>query len=57
MAKRIITVHIEDDTLKKLDQWAERADRSRNWLINNLILAALEDDAILTAEFQKAGKM
>lgn len=47
MPKRIITIHITDEALEQLDAWAERLDRSRNWLINEAIDVALADESII----------
>ena len=56
MANKVTTVYVPEETIERLDEWAKRIERSRNWLIAKAIDAYLEADAKLTKEFQKAGK-
>lgn len=56
MANKVTTIHISEEIIKRLDEWAKRIDRSRNWLITEAIEAYLEADANLTEQFKKAGK-
>jgi predicted transcriptional regulator len=63
MANQRTTIHVPEDTLEKLDAWAERIQRSRNWLVVHAIEAYIEDNKTLDRELvelrkyaQKAGK-
>lgn len=40
---KIISVRMKDETLSKLDELSQQTNRSRNELINLLLVAALED--------------
>lgn len=57
MANKVTTIHIPEETIKRLDAWAKRIDRSRNWLISEAIEAYMEADEKLTKAFKKAGKI
>jgi len=43
---KIISLRIRQDTLEKIEDMANRADRSRNELINILLSAALENAVV-----------
>ena len=59
MANKVTTIHVPAETLEILDAWAERIDRSRNWIINEAIDAAIADEEVIEKhhpELKKAGK-
>ena len=45
-----MTVRMKDETLGRLDELAAETNRSRNELINMLLVAALEDVRVIDEE-------
>jgi predicted transcriptional regulator len=42
MANRSYAIHTSEENIRRLDQHAERLDRSRNWLLNEALEMYLE---------------
>lgn len=37
MAKKIVTVYVEEDILKELDIIADKTKRSKSWIVNEML--------------------
>ena len=47
---KVISVRMKDETLERLERLAAETNRSRNELINMLLVAALEDVRVIDEE-------
>lgn len=56
MGTRSISVRIDEDLLPQIDEIAARADRSRNWWINDAIRGALAEEAAWQERIAKGAR-
>lgn len=54
MPKQNITVRLDPETVKRLDQMAQAMDRDRSWLMSHAIERYVEDEAWQVEEIRKA---
>jgi predicted transcriptional regulator len=54
MPKQNITVRLNSETVKRLDQMAQAMDRDRSWLMSHAIERYVEDEAWQVEEIRKA---
>jgi predicted transcriptional regulator len=47
------TIRLDEATLTKLDDLAQRLDRSRNWLVNQALQGYLEHEAWVVARIEE----
>ena len=54
MPKQNVTVRLDPETVKRLDQMAQAMDRDRSWLMSHAIERYIEDEAWQVEEIRKA---
>ncbi|MDF0599553.1 ribbon-helix-helix protein, CopG family [Psychromarinibacter sp. C21-152] len=56
MTTKSISLRTDEETLKKIDEYASAQDRSRNWWINQAIESAIAEEAAWDAEIRRRMK-